>query len=878
MKNEVARQSAPRLPLALLRALLSRAERDEISADVVEEYHARAAKQGRAAASRWLWRQALGSAPALLRWGWWREWTGFVPRANAYQAGGSMLRSWIADAQYAARRLRARPTYAALAALTLALGVGGTTAVYGIARGLLFDPLPFANEDEVGVFWKKQDWSEQEFLHVRGRVPGFAQVALYRPRAMRLREGDGPLRLVPGISSSAELFEVLGAAPTQGRGFQAGDDVEGAERVAVVSYGLWQELGASPDMVGAALTLDGIPHTVIGIMPRGFWFPDPTVRIWTPVPISADAETFNSTLVGRVEPGQDVRRVATPIAQLTALLVERFDYPPQWDKTVNPRITPVRDDMIGRMRPALLATLGAMALILLIACANVAALMLGQVHDRSAELAVRLAMGANRTRLTRQLFVEALLIAAAAGALGAGVAWGGYRLLARALPLGAWAEGAVPDWSLFAVALAIAASAAVLVVLVPAVSLWRGDLRVAMGTSRTGRLEGRGGRLESGLVVAEVALAVLVASGAALVAHSVVKLYALDTGVRAEGVGVLDVVIPTSGGLSGRRQTVEELTTALAGLPGVLSAGASQVLPLREGGYNVSLSIEGQPNPPGMSSEFRIVTPGYLETMGFELLDGRTITADDRDETERVVVINQAFVDKYFADVNPIGQRMADEETARVVGVVRNASERRLTDDAVPVRYVAVAQMPWVDEAQSFVLKAAPGADLVGLLDAARRRVQEVRPTAAVRSVSSMSSVLAGAVGPARQVVSLLSLLSGLALVLGAVGIYGATLHFAARRRRDWAIRVALGLSSAGAVTQVFNRGAALVAVGVGLGAVAAAALARLLSPLLYDVATLDPVAFVGAGSVLLAVGLLAAWVPARRAGDVDPATVLREQ
>jgi predicted permease len=505
--------------------------------------------------------------------------------------------------------------------------------------------------------------------------------------------------------------------------------------------------------------------------------------------------------------------------------------------------------------------------------------MLGQVQSRTAEMAVRMAMGANRRRLTQQLFVEALLIAAVAGLVGAALAWGGFRLMARALPLGAWTEGATPNWTVFGSAMAIAAVTAVLVVLVPTLSLLRGDLRPAMGSSRTGKLEGRGGRLEGGLVVAEVALAVLVASGAALVARSVAKLYALDTGVRAEGVGVLDVMIPMRGGLTGQRQTLEQLTTALAALPGARSAGAAQTLPLRDGGYNVDLAVEGQPETPGLTSEYRIVTPGYLETMGFTVLEGRVITSEDRGDAERVVVINEALAQKHFAGMNAVGQRLGgDAQMARVIGVVANAAERRLTDDAVPVRYVAAAQAPWVDEAQSLVLRAAPGGDLAPLLDAARQRVQEIAPGAAVRSVATMTSVLAGAVGPARQVVSLLSLLSGLALTLGAVGIYGVTLHFAARRRRDWAIRVALGLSSSGAVTQVFSRGARLVVVGTALGAIAAATLARLLSPLLYQVPAHDPIAFGIAGAALLAVGLLAAWVPARRAGIIDPATVLREQ
>ena len=877
-----SRPPIPRLPLALLRVLLSRAERDEVLADVAEEYAARLAGEGHAAARRWLWRQALGSAPALLRRTWWREWSGFEPRANGFNARGGMPRSLIADGRYAARRLRSRPGFVLLAMLTLALGVGGTAAVFGIARGLLFDPLPYAHEREVGVFWKKTDWTEEEFLHLRGRVPGFRQVALYRLGDVTLREADAPARVLRGITASAELFDVLGAAPMLGRGFRAGDDAEGAEPVAVLSYGQWQELGGDPSIIGTPLMLDGATRTVVGVMPRGFWFPDPSVRIWKPQPLSPEALSWNSTLIGRVAPGHDVRAMEAPVARLTAMLDERFDYPAQWDKTIGAHITPLRDDVVGGMRPALLAALGAMSLILLIASANVAALILGQVDARSAELAVRLALGANRRRLTQQLVIETMLIAVGAGVLGAGLAWVSFRVLAQALPLGAWTAVTTPDWTVFASAMGISGAAALLAVLVPTASLWRGDLRGSMHRTRTGGHGGRGGRLESGLVVAEVALAVLIAAGAALLARSVANLYALDPGVRTEGVAVLDVTM--GGGLrsTGQRQVLDELTAALAQLPGVRSAGAAQTLPLRGGGYNLPIEIEGRPELQGMSSEYRIVTPGYLETMGIALLDGRTITPEDRRETEPVVVVNEALTETYFAGIDPIGQQIGDDVGARltrVVGVVANAAERQLTTaDAVPVRYVALAQLPWVDVGQSLTLRTAPGVDPVAMLEEARRTVGRVAPAVAVRSATTMSRVLEIAVGPVRQVTSLLSLLTALALTLAAVGVYGVIAHFAARRQRDLAIRVALGLSGFRAITRVVGHGALLVAAGIGLGLVAAAGLARLLSSLLYGVGAIDPIAFAAAGAALLTVGLLAAFIPARRAGTVDPTIVLREQ
>ena len=788
--------------------------------------------------------------------------------------------SWIADVRYSVRRLLKRPGYSLLAVLTLALGVGGTASTYGIVRGVLFDPLPYPHASDIGVFWKKTDWTEQEFLFIRGRVPGFRDVALYRQRDLILRNGDEPARLVPSVAGSVELFDVLGARPLLGRAFRTGDDVRGGQPVAILSFGLWQDMGGDPSVIGSRVTLDGLPRIVIGVMPRGFWFPDPSVRVWTTFPLNPESRSWNSTLVGRVAAGFDVQAMDAPVAQLAAMLGERFEYPAQWDKTQDPRVTPIRDDVSGGVRPALLATLGAMALILIIGCANVAALVLGQVDARSVEFAVRASLGARRERLVRQLLVEVLLIGAAAGVLGAALAWGGFALVTRALPLGAWAESASPDWRVFASAIAFAIGAAVLVVLVPAVSLGRGDLRGVLSRVRTGGIDARDGRLKSGLVIAEVALSVMMAIGAVLLARSVGNLYAIDPGVRTGGVAVVDVML---GRLERARleQTLDQLTLALGQLPGVRSVGAVQTLLLRGGGYNLPLRVDERPELQGTTTEYRIVTPGYLESVGMTLRRGRTITNADRDDTERAVVINEAFARKYFGGADPIGKLVGGDvgpRPSRVVGVVADAVERRLTDAAEPVRYVAVAQMPWIDQPQSFVLRTAPGVAAVSLLEPARRTIERVSPGVAVQQTTTMSRVLDTAIGPVRQVVVLLSLLTALAVALGAVGIYGVIAHFAARRRRDWAIKVALGLPATRVIASVIGHGAVLVSAGIGVGIVGAAALTGLLSSFLYGVSTLDPVSLTAAAAMSLGVGVLAALVPAWRAGMTDPLIALRDQ
>jgi len=874
------------MPIAFLRRLLPRAEREELLADLEAEYTEIAAAEGRGAADRWLWRQTLSSAPALVGWNWWRGWSGFEPRANAYRPGGFVLRTWITDAHYAARRLRARPVYTALAILTLALGIGGTAAVFGIARPVILDPLPYANANEVGTFWMPGWWTEEEFLYLRGKIPGFQLVAAQRPGDVTMRTGDNPARLLPGLTVTSELFDVLGAHPYLGRTLRAGDDTKGAEPVAILSYGLWQELGASPSIIGKRLTLDDVPRTVVGVMPRGFWYPNPSVRIWLPKPLDPEGRNGSYLLLGRVSPGVDVHQLQPYIDRLTAIIGQRFQYATKADKTKNATIVPMREQLLSSIRPAVIATFVAMGLILLIACTNVAALMLGQVEGRASELAVRSALGATRTRIAQQLTVEALLIGVGAALAGGAFAALGFGVLARAMPIGAWADSARFDWTMFAAALLIAILSVLLIALVPAISLWRGDLRGALIGARTSGIQGRGGRLERGLVVAEVALAMLIASGAALLVRSVTKLYALDPGIDTKGIAVIDVLGSQSVRLKQRAGDIEAMRAALAAMPGVQSAAVAMKIPLRGGGDSFGITIEGKPDAEKTFTYFRIVSRDYFKTLGVALRQGRSFDASDREladtvSPEMAVVINEAFAKKYFPGENPLGRIMGGGFGAkqRVIGIVGNVAEANLTDQPEPVRYyLAGDQAPWFGyNHATFVLRAARPADTPALLDAARRTLQTLAPGYAISETTTMEHVFDAAVGPARQIMTLLTLLSALALVLGAVGIYGVIAHFAARRKRDWAIRVALGLRGSLVVRHIVAQGTALVVIGVAIGAVGTVLLARLLVSFLFNVSTVDPIAFLAASAALLVIGAAAAFVPAWRAGSVDPALVLRE-
>jgi putative ABC transport system permease protein len=790
-----------------------------------------------------------------------------------------MFESWIMDARYAARRLLSRPTYAALAVLTLSLAAGGTAAIFSVVRALLFDPLPFAREEQVGVLWFSGSWREQEFLGLRPHFPGFQRMAAYRPEDLTLEIPGSPMRLVPGIAVSVEFFDVLGTGPHLGRTFRAGEDVIGAEPVAVLSHTLWRDLGADEAIIGKPLALGGVARTIVGVMPPGFWFPSPTTQIWTAAQMNPENRSGRYTLVGRIENGQSIEHMDGPLQALAGLLRANFQYPnPEWDKTRNPSIESVREFLVGDVKPSLLATLAAMAAILLIACANVASLMLGQLDARATDIAVRAALGANRQRLIQQLLSESLLIGIVAGILGASLAVIGFGVLVGALPLGALAENARLDWMVFWASMGASVLAALLVAVFPGVALWRGSsLPTLLATTRTGGVGSRGGRLEGGLVVAQMALAVLLAASAGLLIRSVANLRGIDPGLRRDGIAVVDATMPVRLTPDERRRAILSVLPALEAVPGVRSVAAAQKLPLRGSGDTWGITIVGKP-PANATTAFRMVTPGYFGTLGIPIKRGRDFLPSDREGSEPVVVINEALAAKFFPGEDPLGKVLQTfgEGGERIVGIVGNTAEASLTDAPVPARYMLFQQVPIVYNQVSFVLRTESLEPASVLVDA-RSAIARESSQLAVEQMTTMKNIFDLALGPTGQVVMLVSLLAGLALVLGAVGVYGVISHYVIRRAREYGIRIALGQQPLLVIRQVVGRGAALVALGSGIGIAAAIGASRLLASLLYGVQPTDPLAMAAAVGVLFTVGLLAAFVPARRASLTDPAVVLRQ-
>ena len=790
-----------------------------------------------------------------------------------------MFESWIMDARYAWRRLLSRPTYAALAVLTLALAAGGTAAIFSVVRALILEPLPIAREGKVGVLWFGGSWKEQEFLRLRPQFPGFERMAAYRPEDLTLEVPGSPMRLVPGIAVSAEFFEVLGTPAHLGRTVRAGEDLAGAEPVAVLSHSLWRDLGGDASIVGKPLRLGGAARTVIGVMPPGFWFPSPTTQIFTTARMNPENQSGRYTLVGRIANDQSIEHMDGPLQALAGLLRANFRYPnPQWDKTRNPSIQSVREFLVGNVKPGLLATLAAMSVILLIACANVASLMLGQLDARATDIAVRAALGANRQRLIQQLVVESLLIGSVAGVVGASLALIGFGVIVGALPLGALAENARLDWTVFWASMGAALGSALLVAVFPGIALWRGSsLQTILSTTRTGGVGSRAGRLESGLVVAQMALAVLLAAGAGLLIRSVASLRGIDPGLRVDGVAVLDATMPAQLSQNERRGAILTMLPVLEAVPGVRAAAAAQKIPLRGSGDNWGLSIVGRP-PVNATTAFRMVTPTYFGTLGIPIKHGRDFLPSDRQGSERVVIVNEAFAARFFPGEDPVGKLLQTfgEDRERIVGIVGNVAEANLTDAAVPARYMLFQQLPFLYNQVSFVLRT-DSMEAASVLVDARSAIARDSSQLAVQQTTTMKNIFDLALGPTGQLVTLVSLLAGLALVLGAVGVYGVISHYVVRRSREYGIRIALGEQPLRVIRQVVGRGAALVAFGSAIGIAMAIGTSRLLTSLLYGVQPTDPIAMAGAIAVLIAIGMLAAFVPARRASLVDPAVVLRQ-
>lgn len=803
--------------------------------------------------------------------------------------GVTALMDLAGDVRYARRQLMKSPAFSLLAVLTLALGIGGTVALSSVAYGIMLRPLPMPDEERLVTWWSDYNWRGSEFDHVREVVQAYDGLAAFSNDGYTLRTDAGS-SIVLATVGSAELFDVLGVPPLLGRAFQAGDDRPGAEPVVVLSHGLWtREFGSDPEIVGRRIDLGGEPRTVVGVMPEGFYFPTPESELFVPLDLDPADPAYAGNgwlvIVGRLQEGVTGARLATDLDRVATALGERFEYTARWDKTRDPYVVPLREYLFGEIRPALMVLLGAVGVLLLMACVNVAALLLTRTVDRTREVAVRTALGAGSGRLARQVLTESIVLGLAAGVVGVVLAAGLFDVLVASLPLDpSFRETLSLDWTILVSALALAIVSGCLVALAPMRNLLKGDLSGVSLTDRGGGGGLRAARMQRVLVVAEVLLAVVMVTGASLLVRTVDRLQALDVGFETEGLLAMGVLVPEHDASEAERASFHERLVARGGaLPGVESVVLTNRLPLRDGGYQASVGIDDKPELQGENRPnalYRPMSAGAFETLGAELVEGRPLLESDEEGAPIVAVINEAFARRVWGDESAIGKTFSHgffSGSARVVGVVADMAVTDLVGEPPMTAYYAWDQTERGSPYAILVARVGSG-EPEQLVASLRALIGELEPRAAVGRVATMEDALEAEMAEALQLRFFLGMFSLLGIVLGSVGVYGVVSYSVQRRHAEYGIRMALGARPLRVLAAVLRGGLLPVVLGIVAGTVTALLATRLLAGFLFEVPTWDPVSMGTAATVLLASGIVAALVPALRAAVTDPATALRSE
>ena len=812
------------------------------------------------------------------------------------------------DIRYGIRMLMKNPGFTAVAVLTLALGIGANTAIFSVVNAVLLRPLPYPEPDQLVQL--RVDWSgspssvigSTTFVEVKAQSQSLARIAAYSGGEMTLTGVGSAERVVAG-AVTADFFPLLGIQPALGRNFTREEDTPNGPKAAILGHGLWQSrFGGDADVLGRTITLNEQSYTVVGILPARFQYPEP-FQLWTPLALGETGGTFVKygegmmllKAIARLKPGVTLQQAQAEL-QTIAQRIQPGGPTATPGGNSRPRgeggegvltLVGLHEQVVGDVKGALLVLLGAVAFLLLIACANVANLLLARAAARQREMAVRAALGAGRLRVARQLLTESVLLSLAGGGLGLLLAFWGVRAL------GQWSGASLPsmhgigiDAWVLAFTLGVSVITGLAFGLAPAVQAWRTDVNAALKEEGRGDTGGHRNRLRHLLVVSEVALALVLLIGAGLLIKSFSRLMEVHPGFRTDGVLTFQVTL--TGGKSSPQKVnfVEQMVERLKALPGVQAAAATDSLPLTDFARIGVAVIEGRP-PIDFSKVKRgevtpvsrpTVTRDYFNAMGISVKNGRAFTSQDARPPAGSVIVNEAFEKHFFPGESAVGKRIrlmpgpAETRWQTVVGVVSDVRQSGLAGDVMPQVYSP--DLEDVDDAMSFVIRVT--GEPAGLISAVRGVVAEVEPNQALHNVMTMEQRLANTMTSRRLNVILLGSFAAVALLLASVGIHGVMSYLVTQRRREIGLRMALGAQSGRVLGMVIRQGIKLTLVGVSLGLAGALALTRFLRSFLYEVATTDVATYISISVLLLGVALLACYLPARRAAKIDPMEALR--
>jgi putative ABC transport system permease protein len=805
----------------------------------------------------------------------------------------------LQDIRYGFRMLIKRPSFTIIVVLTMALGIAANTTIFSAVDAVLINPLPYQDPDRLVAVWETnkqlspEAWDKNEvamgnFRDFRSRNKVFEQLGSLFTADVNLTGVGDPERIRSAVVTT-NFFQVLGVQPMIGRSFLPEEEKPGSGRVVILSHAAWERLlGSDRNLTNKSLTLNGNPVAVIGVMPPNFEVQFPTnirVDMWLPLridPANVDRNNHFLYALARLKPGVSRDQAQSDMDLIASQLQQQY---PDTNAQKGVNIVPLRKQLVGKVETYLYLLFGAVGFVLLIACANVAGLLLARVTARHKEVAVRIALGASRWRIIRQLLTESIILSALSGLLGLLFAYAGIKLLVALTP---------PDVprlheiglhvTVFLWTLAISIFTGVLFGLAPALQASRPDLNDALKKS-AGRNQGgfqRGG-LRNPLIVSEVALALLLSVGAGLMIKSFMRLQQVSPGFEPNNLLTMNISLPRQKYKEPQQTNAffDQLAEHIKTLPGVKSVGGIDPLPFSNSNVSTGFVIEGAPEVPLSDRPDvgeRAVTPTYFETMGIPVLKGRSFTAQDRDNTPHIIIVNEALASRYWPNQDVIGKRLGFEDDpskqswCEIVGVVGNVKHFGLDAEAKPEVYFPYQQLP--KNFMSVVVRTS--SDPMSMISAIRSQVSVVDKDQPVFDIMTMDQRLAKSVAPNRFVMLLLGTFSVLALVLAAVGLYGAMSYLVTQRTQEIGLRMALGASRIDVFKLVVGKGMRLALIGIAIGLVASLALTRLMRSLLFEVTPTDVLTFVIVSGVLLTVTLLACYIPARRATNVDPLTSLR--